>query len=79
MEMRDIIIVGGGPAGLSAAIFTSLDGWDTLILEGNWVGGQAAIAYTVMNYPGFPPDDGAILMENLKKQVTSLFLEKNNL
>ena len=71
MEMRDIIIVGGGPAGLSAAIFTSLDGWDTLILEGNWVGGQAAIAYTVMNYPGFPPDDGAILMENLKKQVTS--------
>lgn len=72
MEMRDIIIVGGGPAGLSAAIFTSLDGWDTLILEGNWVGGQAAIAYTVMNYPGFPPDDGAILMENLKKQVISL-------
>jgi len=71
MEMRDIIIVGGGPAGLSAAIFTSLDGWDTLILEGNWVGGQAAIAYTVMNYPGFPPDDGAILVENLKKQVTS--------
>jgi thioredoxin reductase (NADPH) len=71
METRDIIIVGGGPAGLSAAIFTSLDGWDTLILEGNWVGGQAAIAYTVMNYPGFLPDDGAILMENLKKQVTS--------
>ena len=38
MEMRDIIIVGGDPAGLSAAIFTSLDGCDTLILEGNWVG-----------------------------------------
>ena len=69
MEKRDIIIVGGGPAGLSAAIFTSLDGWNTLILEGNWVGGQAAIAYTVMNYPGFPPGDGAILMENLEKQV----------
>ncbi len=70
MEVRDIVIVGGGPAGLSAAIFTSLDGWSTLILEGSWVGGQAAIAYTVMNYPGFLPDDGAILMDRLEKQVT---------
>jgi thioredoxin reductase (NADPH) len=70
MEMRDIVIVGGGPAGLSAAIFTSLDGWRSLILEGSWVGGQAAIAYTVMNYPGFLPDDGAVLMEHLEKQVT---------
>jgi len=71
MEERDVVIVGGGPAGLSAAIFTSLDGWNTLILEEKWVGGQVAIAYTVMNYPGFPPGDGAILMDNLEKQVTS--------
>jgi len=71
MEEKDVIIVGGGPAGLSAAIFTQLDGWSTLILEGNWIGGQAAIAYTVMNYPGFPPGDGAILMKNLEKQVAS--------
>ncbi len=68
---KDVIIVGGGPAGLSAAIFTRLDGWDTLILEGNWIGGQVAIAYTVMNYPGFPAGDGTILMENLEKQVVS--------
>lgn len=71
MEEKDVIIVGGGPAGLSAAIFTQLDGWSTLILEGNWIGGQVAIAYTVMNYPGFPPGDGAILMKNLEKQVVS--------
>ena len=70
-EKRDVIIVGGGPAGLSAAIFTRIDGWSTLILEGTWIGGQVAIAYTVMNYPGFPPGDGTILMENLEKQVTS--------
>ena len=68
---RDVIIIGGGVAGLSAAIFTRLDGWSTLILEGNWVGGQTAIAYTVMNYPGFPPGDGAILMKNLEEQVVS--------
>jgi thioredoxin reductase (NADPH) len=71
MEERDVVIIGGGPAGLSAAIFTQLDGWSTLVLEGGWVGGQGAIAYTVSNYPGFPPGDGAVLMENMEKQVTS--------
>jgi thioredoxin reductase (NADPH) len=71
MGKRDVIIVGAGPAGLSAAIFTGMDGWNTLLLEGNWTGGQVAIAYTVMNYPGFPPGDGTVLMENLEKQVVS--------
>jgi len=71
MEERDVVIIGAGPAGLSAAIFTQLDGWSTVALERNWVGGQGAIAYTVTNYPGFPPGDGAVLMENMEKQVTS--------
>ena len=71
MEERDVVIIGAGPAGLSAAIFTQFDGWSTLVLEGGWVGGQGAIAYTVSNYPGFPPGDGAALMENMEKQVTS--------
>lgn len=71
MEEKDVIIIGAGPAGLSAALFTQLDNWSTLILESNWVGGQGAIAYTVGNYPGFPPGDGAILIENMLKQVTS--------
>ena len=71
MEQWDIVIIGAGPAGLSAAIFTQLDRWNTLVLEGNWVGGQGAIAYTVSNYPGFPPGDGAVLIDNMEKQVTS--------
>jgi thioredoxin reductase (NADPH) len=71
MEERDVVIVGGGPAGLSASIFTRMDGWSTLVLESDWIGGQASIAYTVMNYPGFPPGDGELLTEKLKKQVTS--------
>lgn len=69
IERRDVIIVGSGPAGLSAAVFTKLDGWDTLIFESDWVGGQGTIAYTVANYPGFPPGDGKILMENMREQV----------
>ena len=71
MVEKDVVIIGAGPAGLSAAIYTQLDGWSTLVLEANWVGGQGAIAYTVANYPGFPPDDGAVLMKNMEKQVTS--------
>jgi thioredoxin reductase (NADPH) len=71
MEEKDVVIIGAGPAGLSAAVFTQPDGWSTLVIEGNWVGGQGAIAYTVSNYPGFPPGDGALLMENMEKQVTS--------
>jgi len=70
MEERDMIIVGAGPAGLSAAIFTQLDGWSTLVLEANWVGGQGAIAYTVNSYPGFPPGDGAVLIKNMEEAVT---------
>jgi len=70
IKEKDVIIVGAGPAGLSAAIFTQLDGWNTLVLESDWVGGQGTIAYTVANYPGFPPGDGKVLMENMEKQVT---------
>jgi thioredoxin reductase (NADPH) len=71
MNERDVIIVGAGPAGLSAAIYAKLDGWSTLVLETAWTGGQGAIAYTESNYPGFLPGDGAVLLENMEKQVTS--------
>lgn len=70
IKEKDVVIVGARPAGLSAAIFTQLDGWNTLILESGWVGGQGAIAYIVANYPGFPPGDGKLLMENMAKQAT---------
>lgn len=64
-------MVGAGPVGLSAAIFTKLDGWTMLFLEVNWVGGQGYIAYTVTDCKGFPMGHGAVLLENMEKRVNS--------
>ncbi len=49
----DAIIVGGGPAGLSAAVYTAREGMKTLLLEKGAFGGMAAITETIDNYPGF--------------------------
>ena len=50
--MKDIIIIGGGPAGLNAALYTSRAGLDTLLIEKMFVGGQAATTASVDNYIG---------------------------
>lgn len=68
--MYDVIILGGGPAGLSAAIYTGRAWLKTLILESAVVGGNAAIAAQIDNYPGFPFGIlGGELMENFRKQA----------
>lgn len=52
----DVIIIGGGPTGLSAAIYTSREGLDTLVIERAALGGQAGITQVLDNFPGF--DEG---------------------
>ncbi len=50
----DLLIVGGGPTGLTAAIYAAREGIDSLVIEKSALGGQAAVTETIDNYPGFP-------------------------
>ena len=49
----DVLIIGGGPAGLTAAIYTSWLGLKTVVLESGIVGGRAWLAPQIENFPGF--------------------------
>lgn len=53
-DFYDLIIVGGGPTGLTAAIYAARDGFDVLVIERSGLGGQAGITEHLDNYPGFP-------------------------
>jgi thioredoxin reductase (NADPH) len=57
-SVYDILILGGGPAGLSAAIYAAREGMDALILERGALGGQAGATDRIDNYPGFPEGIG---------------------
>jgi len=50
----DLVIVGGGPTGLSAAIYAAREGIDALVLDRSALGGQAGVTERIDNYPGFP-------------------------
>lgn len=67
---HDVIMVGAGPAALSAAVYTTREDVDTLLFERGVVGGLAAVTDMVDNYPGFPDGvEGLTLADNLRKQA----------
>lgn len=73
---RDIIIVGGGPAGLTAGIYTSRARLSSLLIERGLIGGQIANAEWVENFPGFPEGiSGIDLGQRLHDQATRFGLE----
>lgn len=74
--MYDVIIIGSGPAGLTAAIYTGRAKLKTLILEGAGLGGNTALTDKIDNYPGFPFGiDGSELIENFRKQAERFEVE----
>ncbi len=68
-KLYDVIIIGGGPAGLSAAIYASRANLRVLVVEKDEFGGQIALTAKVENYPGVAPCSGRELADLMKKQA----------
>lgn len=70
--MFDVVIVGAGPAGMTAAIYLKRANKNVLVLEKEGIGGQIASSSLVENYPGYSSISGAELANNMYEQVTNL-------
>jgi len=77
-ENYDCIIVGGGPAGLAAALYASRDRFKTVILEKFMPGGQINLTERIENYPGIERIDGPTLVAQMQKQAESFGTEIKN-
>ena len=73
--MKDIVIIGAGPAGLTAAIYALRAGKSVLVLEKELFGGQITYSPSVENYPGYKQISGNEFAENLIEQATVLGAE----
>ena len=73
--MYDLVIIGGGPGGLTAAIYARRAMLKTLLIEKGALGGQIAKSDVIENYPGFPSISGAELMEKFEEHAKSFELE----
>ena len=68
----DIAIVGGGPAGMTAALYAARAGKSVLLFEGEMLGGQILPTRKIENYPALPDADGYTFADGLTKQITVL-------
>lgn len=76
--MYDVIIIGGGPAGMTAAIYASRAGLSLLVLEKGFAGGQMATTPEVENYPGIEKISGIELAMNMERHAKKLNGEFKN-
>ncbi len=69
-HVYDLIIVGGGPAGLTTSIYAARENLETLIIDSKGLGGQAGVTERLDNYPGFPEGiGGAELADRIVQQA----------
>ena len=79
--VEKLLIIGGGPAGLSAAIYASREGFNPLVIAGMNAGGQLLLTSVVENFPGFPDGvDGPVIIDLMRKQAEKFgtrFVDQN--
>lgn len=74
-NLYDVIIVGGGPAGLSAAIYMARARYKVLVMEKDKIGGQITITSEIVNYPGVEKTSGTALTQSMKEQAEAFGAE----